>query len=516
MELVKPMRFDEAVDKIGGQTIVGSTLNTEQWREVPIGLRDNAFFSATVENARFLQRAKDTLGDFLTGAKETLANGETLFKAGGRSDFVKQLQAFAVAEGMGPLKDGASGGLQDISSQRRLELIFDTKTQQAADYGYWKQGQDPDVLDEFPAQRFIREADVQKPRPLHQQNEGVVRLKSDLEFWVAMNSPLIGGFGVPWGPWGFNSGMGVEDVDRAEAESMGLLTPGQPVAPVDKDFNEQLQASTAGLDPALLDTLRESFGDQVEFDGDSVRWRAATAAAPQPGALPGALPTPAPEVLPSPAREDVRPPLAPVSAALNIQPTVPKIRADAVKKALAVIDSVHSDGTLPQIPVVKASRNAGYMGAYVWRPPGAAVEIRVNAMGEMGEHVVTHEAGHFLDHQALDVAGRYASENSPLMADWRKAIEDSQAVKDLRKAMQTARLANEGGVVRRYEYLLSGRELFARSYAQWVTEKSGNAALVAQLPKIRTAMGFLSQWEPEDFAPISAALDAVFKSKGWL
>lgn len=271
MQFVKPMPFTEAVEKLGDKTPIGSALKSSQWREVPVALRERAMFSATIENARFLQRAKDTLGDFLTGAREQLPFGEVALKAGSRADFVKQMQDFAIAEGMGPLDPKEAGTLKDIRSQRRLELIFDTQIRQAQDYGNWKQGMDPDLLDQWPAQRFIRVVDVVKPRPLHQQNEGVVRLKTDLDFWIGMNVD----FHLPYGPWGYNSGMDVEDVSRDEAEQLGLIKPSQKVRPADRELNDRLQASIRGLDPELLDTMGQAFGDdQVEIDEDqgAIRW----------------------------------------------------------------------------------------------------------------------------------------------------------------------------------------------------------------------------------------------------
>lgn len=71
----------------------GSKLRSDEWKDVPVALRERAFFSSQVESVRALH------------------------------------------------------------------------------YGYWKQGQDPDVLDAFPAQRFIRVLDVKEPRDLHAQYE---------------------------------------------------------------------------------------------------------------------------------------------------------------------------------------------------------------------------------------------------------------------------------------------------------------------------------------------------------
>jgi hypothetical protein len=277
MEIVKPMPFNEAVKRLGRKSVIGSKLTSSEWADLPVQLRDSAFFSATIENTRFLQRTKDMLGDYLTGAVEEITKPDgavvTALKAGSRAQFVETVRRHAIAEGLGDLvPEGKRGGLQDITSQKRLELIFDIRTQAAHMHANWRQGMDADILDEFPGQRFIREADVKLERPLHTQNEGVVRLKTDLAFWQSMNSPNIGGFGVPWGPWGFNSGMGVEDVDRAEVEALGLLEPDEPVEPVDLAFTEELKASTRGLAPELIEKIRTDLGDKVIFEGDTVRW----------------------------------------------------------------------------------------------------------------------------------------------------------------------------------------------------------------------------------------------------
>lgn len=264
MQFVKPILFQEAVQKLGARTLVGSKLNSAEWHDVPVALRERSMFSSTVESLRFLQRGQDTLGDFLTAARDAETGG---LKAGSRAEFVKQLQAFAISEGMGPVDPELKGTIQDVTSEARLGLIFDIQTQAAQDYGYWRQGQDPDVLDAFPAQRFIRVMAVKEPREYHQEFEDQVYLKSD-PIWIRINED----FGVPWGPWGWGCGHDVEDVERGEAEELGLLKPGEAVKPDTKHFNENLMASTSGMEPELKDWLRQNFGDQVAFDGETVRW----------------------------------------------------------------------------------------------------------------------------------------------------------------------------------------------------------------------------------------------------
>ncbi|HOW64869.1 MAG TPA: hypothetical protein P5186_19895 [Candidatus Paceibacterota bacterium] len=182
------------------------------------------------------------------------------------------MREFALKEGMGPLDPGDAGTIKDITSERRLGLIFDTQTRQAYAYGSWKQGLDPDILDEFPAQRLIRVQDVKEPRNAHQQYEGVAALKSDLNFWLRINQD----FGVPWGPWGWGCGHDVEDVDRAEAETLGLIAPSQQVNSPELSFNARLEASTTGLDPDLIRFLTDSLGNQVQIVGNKVTFSGRT------------------------------------------------------------------------------------------------------------------------------------------------------------------------------------------------------------------------------------------------
>lgn len=242
-------------------------MNTAEWAKVPVALRNRAFMSARVENAQFLQASRDFLNGFLRDTRVTLPDGREALKAGGRAQFVREMQKKAMELGLGPL---GKTPITDVRNESRLKLIFDTNRKAAQDYGNFKQGMDPDVLNEFPCQRFIRVARVDEPRPSHEAHKGEVHRKDDLQFWIDMNPD----FGVPWGPWGFNSQMGVEDVGRDEAESMGLVQPGEVIQPKDADFNRDLSASVAGIDPDILHELKHSLGDAAEIDESKgrIRW----------------------------------------------------------------------------------------------------------------------------------------------------------------------------------------------------------------------------------------------------
>jgi len=269
MEFIAPIPFEDAVSKLGDQSIVGSSLTSAEWADLPLDLRDNAFFSSRVESARFLQRAQDALKDFLAGNRKIAENGETMLATGSRAAFVAQMQDFLQSEGV----VRTTGGIDDITSEKRLSLIFDTKTRQAQDFGYWRQGLDPDLLNQWPAMRFIRIHDVKEPRHNHEMYQDKVFLKTDPVWWLVINKD----FGVPWGPWGWGCGHDIEDVDRSEAEELGLIKHGQDLqlGPLKKfmDMNRTLQAGTKTLAPELVEKLKQAFGDQIVMDGDLMRWR---------------------------------------------------------------------------------------------------------------------------------------------------------------------------------------------------------------------------------------------------
>src|SRR5262245_18389895 len=135
------MPIKEAVEKLGPRSAIGSKLSSAEWSQVPVPRRERAFFSATIESARWLQGAQDSLGHFLQNTTETITKPDgsivTALKTGGRAQFIEQMRVFAMAVRLGPLDPEDAGTIKDIRSEQRLGLIFDTQTKAANDYGNW-------------------------------------------------------------------------------------------------------------------------------------------------------------------------------------------------------------------------------------------------------------------------------------------------------------------------------------------------------------------------------------------
>lgn len=246
-----------------------------------------------------------------------------------------------------------------------------------------------------------------------------------------------------------------------------------------------------------------------------------------------------------------RPAGTPVSQALQTERD-PKF--EPVHTALGLIDGVHGDGTLTSIPI-KVRGKKGELGKFLHyikpEPPegqevfddemeddddrpneigGKPIGIRILATGHHKELTTVHEIGHFLDYEGLGKPLEYSSGADPTMAEWRTAVEKSQAVQDLKELIQKGKvpITLDDGTktdytvdVEHVEYLLEWEELWARAYAQYITLRSGNVVLKRQLDRIRRGVGGNHQvytaqhWADADFEPIAEAIDKIFEAKGW-
>lgn len=214
--------------------------------------------------------------------------------------------------------------------------------------------------------------------------------------------------------------------------------------------------------------------------------------------------------------QDLTPAGAPVSDALVVN-----AHKRVAEQTLAAIDKVHGDGVLPRIGINRSSSKK-YLGAYRYFPHNLqAVDIRLTS-NHVPNHVLAHEVGHFIDHQGLAPGKGYASSNGldKRMDAWRAAVLKSDAIRSLQRLHGKNKIGTET-VRRKYvNYLLKVEEIWARSYAQWITQRSGDSLLIEQLEAImdgirNAPLAYQSQWEPEDFEPIARAMDDLFFELGW-
>lgn len=280
-----PNPIEAAVSAFSRRAGVAAPLRSAGWDEMATGLRQQAYWSAGVEHARFLSQSRAKLLQALSGQRKLLDSGESVNMD--RSRFVRDMRRLVQgARSSGQLPAGAGPNpLTDIGDATRLRLVYDMNTRMAQGEARWRRQQDPDVLNMWPAQELMpssathprtdweerwfsaaQESGDIKAGEVLDETGRMVALKTS-GIWVALSR-----FGVPWPPFDYGSQRRLRSVDRDEAVELGLLEADSELQPVDEQFDRNLAASVKDIDPETRQALKSVFLDQIEIDGDTVTW----------------------------------------------------------------------------------------------------------------------------------------------------------------------------------------------------------------------------------------------------
>ncbi len=154
----------------------------------------------------------------------------------------------------------------DLLSYERLNLVLKTNQDIALGFGRMVQSNDVDTIDDWPAWELVRVEDRDHPRgdstypagspggigwedrwaaaaraagdddALRVFNEtGRMVALIDSEIWDHLGNDWADSLGNAFAPFAWGSGMDVEEVDRSQAESLGLIHPGDKVQPQSVD-----------------------------------------------------------------------------------------------------------------------------------------------------------------------------------------------------------------------------------------------------------------------------------------
>lgn len=277
--------------------------------------------------------------------------------------------------------------------------------------------------------------------------------------------------------------------------------------------------------------------------GTAISEPPAAAAPPPPAPAPRAPRARAPAAPPAPpapaaSSTPLRPDAVSVRDALHPTPLARRLAEeglDLVDQAHVIPPGLRAETGRP-VPI-RAANLRSAAGQYAYRPVGGqAVDITVDPALPFGgmrdgfdfTNTLTHEVGHYIDHQALGTPGEFTS-TTAAGARLRQAFRDSRAYQaiEARKRGTVPKRLGDGTIVQRppsrsdldvIDYLLDDRELFARAYAQWVAGKAtgGRRELLELALSTEKLGGHSTQWDPDDFAPIREALEDLFRSEGLL
>ena len=201
-------------------------------------------------------------------------------------------------------------------------------------------------------------------------------------------------------------------------------------------------------------------------------------------------------------------------------------------RALELIERVHK---IPAIKVLDIKPATGEIGsAYagvVLRHPSFSIfradpdYIALNLPAPTPLSSIIHEIGHVIDIEAIGIRGQFSSEiGASILREWWQAVSQSRAYRRLEQLRQQLIERGHLFVADRIEkYIMSRRELFARSYAQYIAQKTNDRTLLRELRQKRSETLTIRgrkytvtlQWSDDDFQPIAEAFDRLFEQLGW-
>ena len=204
----------------------------------------------------------------------------------------------------------------------------------------------------------------------------------------------------------------------------------------------------------------------------------------------------------------------------------------SVRAVVAAAEAVMTFPVMPAISVrIVPAVSGGGEGAYVRRRGGLPLRIEITEQAEYPELTLAHELAHYLDDCGFGTGEGWASEAEPRLEALRQAWENTVPVRTLRTGLETGKLTVTlpGGAPVEFplmpeerencRYYLQGRELFARSYAQYLAHKSKNRVLSYQVRLRRESVEghfYHVQWAERDFRAVVQAFDQMLEEYGWL
>jgi len=235
-----------------------TTASSADLSRIPASILQQALFSARLNLTDPLAQIGASIKGILDGDKSL-------------SESRRDIRASLFAAGYTP-PEGAEGGLLDHTSRTRLDLILGQNVRFARGFGWFAAGMDPDALRVYPAQEFVRLYARKVPRTTWRMRWLEAGGKLFGRRMIALKtSPVwenLSVFDLPYPPFDFGSGMGVIDIPRAEAVSLGVLADDDDLTPQNIPFPETAEANLPDISsiPALQEAIAKIFGAGAKFE----------------------------------------------------------------------------------------------------------------------------------------------------------------------------------------------------------------------------------------------------------
>jgi hypothetical protein len=221
------------------------------------------------------------------------------------------------------------------------------------------------------------------------------------------------------------------------------------------------------------------------------------------------------------------------SELLDQQFTRPLIRQQA-QRGIDALDRVLTRRARDQPHVIEINNEyreapidtrAGYAhNRYTGEP--AQILINPNTGVRNIEFSVVHEFGHYVDHTLGDIRdsrftsgrvadGRDVGPFTEALRELLAVVAESDTTTYLTRVRDVALDVNMQDQVTHLNYMLTPREQFARAFAQFVAEHSGDELILAQLAEER-GEPYYGGFNEDEWPAIEAAMETFLREAGWL
>lgn len=279
--LTRPVKWTDAVRIAAERRVVAldQTMGARDVQEfIPAAIRAQSFYSARTPYVSYLAQTKGLIARLVRPSGQ-VAPGDYTSPAQVRAAMKQHLAAL----GYQP-NEGERGGLKDLSSDMRVNLIIDTQLKMSRGYGQWRAVQNETVLDLYPADELYRAMSRAAPRDWAARwNEARARLgagssateaRSAAGPFVALkNDPIwtaMSAFGNPYPPFDYGSGMRVRNVGRKRARELGVLQEGGKVVPVLDPLIRPVKMQIPEGGAPFAEALQRAFGANASLQGNAL------------------------------------------------------------------------------------------------------------------------------------------------------------------------------------------------------------------------------------------------------
>ena len=253
--------FNQAFASFSRRENLPSSLSSAEWESVPSEIRDRAFFMAKVMDAEILQRFRDGVNDIMEGRT-------------GQVTAEKEIFMWLEDRGYKP-PDGKAGGLEDLSSLDRINVVLRTNLALASNHAAWARSQTS--IKAFPCKELFRISQRMEPRDWdftwNQAKSELAHIPGvhpTLKI-ALLNHPIwwkISRFDTPYPVFDYGSGMTTRAISRTKAIELGFkLDPNDPMQkPIYRSVNDALEVTPQVSDPKFRESLKDKLGRFAEED----------------------------------------------------------------------------------------------------------------------------------------------------------------------------------------------------------------------------------------------------------